>query len=103
VTPAALALVALRSELGARGVRADSMVLARWHGQLSTASGPAVWYAAGWFWWPAGRAGRGGQPVYAIHDAGDSAGAARRMQRTVAMQDRTRRHVNPDGTRRIQP
>jgi hypothetical protein len=91
VTPAAQALVALRSELGARGVRADAMVLARWHGQLSTARGPAVWYAAGWFWWPAGRVGRGGQPVCAIHDAGDPIGAARRLQRTVVMPDRTRR------------
>ena len=101
VTPAGQALRALRGELGARGVRADAMVLARRHGQLSTACGPAVGYAAGWFWWRAGRVGRGGRPVYAIHDAGDPTGAVRRLQRAAVMQDRTQHHVNPDSARRV--
>jgi hypothetical protein len=86
VTPAGQALVALRGELAGRGQRADAMLLSRWHGQLSTASGTAVEYAAGWFWWPAGRVSRDGRPVCAIHDAGDPAGAARRLHR-IALTD----------------
>jgi hypothetical protein len=60
VTTAGRALAALRGELAGRGLRADAMMLARWHGQLSPAGGPAVGYAAGLFWWPAGRVSRDG-------------------------------------------
>ena len=79
MTLAGRALAALHGELAGRGVLADSMTLARWHGRLWSAGGPAVGYAAGLFWWPAGRLGRGGRPVYAIHDARDPVGAARRL------------------------
>ena len=85
MTTAGRALVALRGELAGRGVRADAMVLARWHGQLWQAGGPVVGYAAGLFWWPAGRLGRGGRPVYAIHDVRDPAGAAWRLDGAALM------------------
>jgi hypothetical protein len=83
VTPAGQALVALRGELAGRGERVDAMLLSRWHGRLSTTRGTTVEYAAGKFWWPAGRVSRDGRPLYAIHDAGDPAGAARRLHHTA--------------------
>jgi len=85
VTLAGRALVALRGELAGRGVRADAMVLARWHGQLWPAGGPVVGCSAGLFWWPVGRVSRDGRPIYAIHDVRDPAGAARRLDGAALM------------------
>jgi len=85
VTTAGWALAALRGELAGQGLRADAMMLARWHGQLWSVGGPVVGYAAGLFWWPSGRLSRDGRPVYAIHDARDPAGAARRVDGATRM------------------
>jgi hypothetical protein len=54
------------------------MTLARYTGKLHPAHGPAVGYHGGLYWWPVRRL-HASRPIYAIHDARDPAGAARRI------------------------
>lgn len=73
------ALAALRAELAARGIATLGLTITRWQGTLALARGLAVVYRAGWLCWPAGRLSRNGRTIYAVHPAGDPAGAARRL------------------------
>ena len=73
------ALEGLRVELAARGLATVGMTLTRLQGMLTLAEGPGVGYHCGWLFWPAGRLSIGGRPLYAVHRAGDPAGAARRL------------------------
>lgn len=79
LTPPGRALGALRGELAARGVVIAGMTITRLHGMLTLDDGLGVGYCHGWLFWPAGRVSRGGRPLYAVHRAGDPAGAARRL------------------------
>jgi hypothetical protein len=72
-------LAALRTELIACGVAAVSMNLTRLQGSLTLTGDSVVGYFSGWLLWPTGRLSRRGQPVYAVHPAGDPSGAARRL------------------------
>lgn len=74
------ALAGLRTALGRQGIGTAGMTLTRYAGTLITAGGPCIGYHYGLFWWPAGRSRRR-RPLYAIHDAGDPVGAARRIAR----------------------
>jgi hypothetical protein len=49
-------------------------------------SGPAVEYAGEAFWWSAVQASRNDRPLYAIHDAEDPVGAARRLDPSLLIQ-----------------
>ncbi|HUY47592.1 MAG TPA: ATP-binding protein [Streptosporangiaceae bacterium] len=69
-------LEALSAELARHGTY-TAWISAR-EGQLTLVQGRAIGYAAGFYWWPAGRLSRG-RPLYAIHAAQDPAGAARRI------------------------
>ena len=77
--PSGRALAALRAELDARGIATAGLAITRLQGTLTLARGPAVGYRCGWLFWPAGRLSRDGRPLYAIHQARDPAGAARRL------------------------
>jgi len=77
--PAGRALAWLRSELAARGLEATGMTITRLQGTLTLADGMAVQYRDGWLFWPAGRLSSSGRPLHAIHPAGRSRGAARRL------------------------
>ena len=79
VMPPGRALEGLRTELAARGRATAGMTITRLQGILTLAGGPGVGYSCGWLFWPAGRLSRGGRPLYAVHRAGDPAGAARRL------------------------
>jgi hypothetical protein len=74
-----VALEGLRAQLAARGLAAAGMTITRWQGVLTLADGPDVGYRCGWLFWPAGRRSRSGRLLYAVHRAGDPAGAARRL------------------------
>jgi hypothetical protein len=79
VTPGE-ALSSLRTTLAGSGLTTVGMTLTRYAGTLFPADGPCIGYHYGFFWWPTGRSRRG-RPLYAIHDASDPAGAARRLTR----------------------
>jgi hypothetical protein len=72
------ALTGLRAALAALGIATTGMTLARHTGKLHPEHGPAIGYYGGLYWWPVRRL-HASRPVYAIHDAGDPAGAARRI------------------------
>src|SRR5216683_763628 len=77
VTPGP-ALASLRAALAAYGITTTGMALARLSGTLYPGHGPAIGYHHGLYWWPARRPHRA-RPLYAIHDASDPPGAARRI------------------------
>jgi anti-sigma regulatory factor (Ser/Thr protein kinase) len=72
------ALTGLRAALAALGIATAGLTLTRYTGKLHPEHGPAVGYHAGLYWWPARRR-HASRPVYAIHDARDPVGAARRI------------------------
>jgi len=72
------ALTGLRDALAAHGITTTGMALTRWSRTLYPAHGPAIGYHHGLYWWPARRPHRT-RPLYAIHDANDPPGAARRI------------------------
>jgi serine/threonine-protein kinase RsbW len=72
------ALTGLRDALAAHGIATTGMTLTRHTGKLHPAHGPAIGYHFGLYWWPA-RHLHASRPIYAIHDASDPAGAARRI------------------------
>jgi serine/threonine-protein kinase RsbW len=72
------ALTGLRDALAARGIATTGMTLTRHTGKLHPAHGPAIGYHGGLYWWPVRRL-HASKPIYAIHDARDPAGAARRI------------------------
>jgi len=76
------ALIALLTELTARGMAPSGMNLTRVQGSLTLRGGLAVRYACGWLGWPTGRTSQCGRP---LHDAHDAAGAARRLASTLAV------------------
>lgn len=78
------ALGALFTELAARGRGVRGMTVTRFEGTLTLAGGPAVRYRCGWLTWPAGRLSARGRPLLTVHNAGDPAGAARRLAGTGA-------------------
>jgi hypothetical protein len=77
--PPGRALQELRAELAARGLITAGMTITRLQGTLVLAGGPGVVYRYGWLFWPAGRLSCVGRPLYAVHQASDPAGAARRL------------------------
>jgi hypothetical protein len=81
------ALAGLRDELTAHGIITAGMTLARHTGTLHPAHGPPIGYHADLYWWPARRL-NATRPLYAIHDASDPAGAARRIAATCPTQNR---------------
>ena len=72
------ALTGLRDALAAHGITTTGMALTRLSGTLYPAQGPGIGYHHGLYWWPARRPHRA-RPLYAIHDASDPPGAARRI------------------------
>ena len=72
------ALTGLRDALAAHGIATTGLTLTRHNGKLHPEHGPAIGYHCGLYWWPARRL-HASRPVYAIHDASDPAGAARRI------------------------
>ena len=76
------ALTGLRDALAAHDITTAGMTLARHTGILHPAHGPAIGYHYGLYWWPARRP-HTARPLYAIHDASDPAGAARRISGTL--------------------
>jgi len=77
VTPGP-ALASLRDALAAHGITTTGMALTRLSGTLYPGHSPAIGYHHGLYWWPACRPHRA-RPLYAIHDASDPLGAARRI------------------------
>jgi serine/threonine-protein kinase RsbW len=77
-TCAGQALTGLRDALTALGITTTGLTLTRYNGKLHPEHGPAIGYHGGLYWWPARRR-HATRPVYAIHDARDPAGAARRI------------------------
>ena len=80
------ALIALMSELTARGLPPAGMNLTRLQGTLILRGGVAVRYSCGWLAWPTGRTSQRGRPLHTLHDAHDAACAARRLATTPALQ-----------------
>jgi len=80
------ALIALMSELTTRGLPPAGMNLTRLQGTLILRGGVAVRYSCGWLAWPTGRTSQRGRPLHTLHDAHDTAGAARRLATTPALQ-----------------
>jgi hypothetical protein len=78
MTCAGQALAGLRDALAALGIATAGLTLTRHNGELHPAHGPAIGYHGGLYWWPARRT-HATRPIYAIHDATDPAGAARRI------------------------
>jgi hypothetical protein len=78
MTSAGQALTGLRDALAALGIATAGLTLTRHNGKLHPAHGPAIGYHGGLYWWPARRM-HATRPIYAIHDATDPAGAARRI------------------------
>lgn len=74
------ALARLYGSLSEAGIRTVGMTFSPSDGVLFPASGQAVGYSCGLYWWPAGHY-REGRPVYSIHPAADPDGAARRLAR----------------------
>jgi hypothetical protein len=72
------ALTGLRAALAALGIATAGLTLTRHNGKLHPEHGPVIGYHAGLYWWPARRR-HASRPIYAIHDARDPAGAARRI------------------------
>lgn len=91
MAPAGRCLSALRAELASCGVAVEGMAITRWQGSLVLAGGRSVRYLGGWFFWPLGRPSRAGRPMYAVHRAGDPAGAARRLASRQPAMVRARR------------
>jgi hypothetical protein len=85
------ALTALREALAAQGIITAGMTLTGRTGILHPARGPVIGYHYGLYWWPARRP-HSARPLYTIHDAGDPAGAARRI--TASHQPPQRRNDN---------
>lgn len=79
------ALIALMEELTRRGFPPAGMNLTRLHGTLTLPSGLAIRYTCGWLTWPTGHTNQRGRPLHALHDAHDSAGAARRLASTAQL------------------
>ncbi len=78
ITSAGQALTGLHDALAALGITTTGITLTRHNGKLHPERGPAIGYHGGLYWWPARRR-HTSRPVYAIHDATDPAGAARRI------------------------
>jgi hypothetical protein len=72
------ALTSLRDALAAHDITTTGMTLTRLSGTLYPAQGPDICYHHGLYWWPARRPHRA-RALYAIHDASDPVGAARRI------------------------
>jgi serine/threonine-protein kinase RsbW len=72
------AMTGLRAALAALGIATAGLTLTRYSGKLHPEDGPVIGYHAGLYWWPARRR-HASRPIYAIHDARDPAGAARRI------------------------
>jgi serine/threonine-protein kinase RsbW len=78
MTSAGQALTGLRDALSALGIATTGLTLTRHNGKLHPEHGPAIGYRGGLYWWPARRR-HASRPIYAIHDARDPVGAARRI------------------------
>jgi len=78
MTCAGQALTGLSAALAALGIATIGLTLTRHNGKLYPAHGPAIGYHGGLYWWPA-RGRHASRPIYAIHDARDPVGAARRI------------------------
>lgn len=72
------ALYDLLSALAEHGITARGMTVTRLGGTLFPDRGHPIGYQAGFFWWRAGLSATG-RPLYAIHPATDTRGAARRL------------------------
>jgi hypothetical protein len=72
------ALAGLRDALTAHGITTAGITIARHTGRLHPAHRPPIGYHADLYWWPARRSDAA-RPLFAIHDASDPAGAARRI------------------------
>jgi hypothetical protein len=77
------ALIALLTELAARGLPVTGMTITRLQGTLSLADGQVVRYCCGWLLWSAGRSSYCGRPLHTLHNAHDAAGAARRLSQSM--------------------
>jgi predicted transcriptional regulator len=77
--PPAQVLDGLRTELAAQGVTTGGMVATRLQATLSLPDGPAITCRAGWLSWPEQSPARGSPPAWAVHWAGDLAGATGRL------------------------
>jgi hypothetical protein len=72
------ALARLRDALAAHDITTTGMTLTRLSGTLYPGHGPNIGYYHGLYWWPVCRPHRN-EPLYAIHNASNPPGAARRI------------------------
>lgn len=84
-------LARLRTELAAQGVATGGVVATRLQATLARPDGPAITCRGGWLSWPEQSPARDGPPAWAVHWAGDLAGATGRLAspgRTLTRQSR---------------
>jgi hypothetical protein len=84
-------LAGLRTELAAQGVATGGIVATRLQATLGRTDGPAITCRAGWLSWPEQSPARDGPSAWAVHWAGDLAGATGRLAspgQTVTRQSR---------------
>lgn len=89
--PPAQVLAGLRTELAAHGVATGAMVATRLQATLALPGRPAITCRGGWITWPEQTPTRGSPPAWAVHWAGDLAGATGRLAspgQTVTRQSR---------------
>jgi hypothetical protein len=84
-----LALYGLLSALAEHGITVRGMTVTRLGGTLFPDRGCPIGYRAGFFWWRAGLSATG-RPLYAIHPATDTCGAARRLSQIDTDRDTLR-------------
>jgi predicted transcriptional regulator len=72
-------LAGLRAELAARGVTTGGMVATRLQATLGLPGGPAITCRGGWLTWPAHDPACADPSAWAVHWAGDLAGATGRL------------------------
>jgi predicted transcriptional regulator len=75
-------LAGLRTELAAQGVRTSGMMATRLQATLGLRDGPAITCRGGWLTWPAHDPAGPGASAWAVHWAGDLAGATGRLAST---------------------
>ncbi len=95
------ALCGLLSALTEYGITARSMTMTRLGGTLFPDRGHPIGYQAGFFWWRAGLSATG-RPLYAIHPATDTHGAARRLSQIDVDWDTLRQALEDAITTRAQ-
>jgi hypothetical protein len=95
------ALYALLTALAEQGITARGMTVTRLGGTLFPDRGCPIGYQAGFFWWRTGLAATG-RPLYAIHPATDTCGAARRLSEIDTDRDTLRQALEDAITTRAQ-